>query len=121
MVYPFGEHMTLQQLLEAVIDAWRAGDAHRASAFFTPDGTYQEMGREPIAGRDAVYEHFQHFFRDGPLWRFDVEEVLVQGDRAAVCYRFAVKGSGEAWRERAGCAIVHRSGGLIGQWREYHG
>lgn len=113
--------MKLQQLLESVIEAWRQGDAHRACAFFAPDGTFHEAGREPILGRDAIYEHFQRFFRDGPLWRFDVDEVLVQGDRAAVCYRYAVKGAGGSWRERAGCAIVHAADGLIGLWREYQG
>ena len=111
--------MTIEHLLESVIEAWRSGDAHRACAFFAPEGIYHEAGHEPIVGREAIYEHFQRFFRDGPLWRFSVEELVVQGDRAAVCYRFALKGSGGSWHERAGCALVHRVDGLIGLWREY--
>jgi uncharacterized protein (TIGR02246 family) len=111
--------MTFEQLIEALIDAWRTGDAHRACAFFAPDGVYHEAGREPIVGREAIYAHFARFFRDGPLWRFEVDDVVVQGERAAVGYRFAVKGTADAWRERAGCAIVHRLDGSIGFWREY--
>ncbi len=110
----------MRALIDELVAAWRANDAHRASAFFAPGGRYHESGCEPIIGRDAVYAHFQRFFRDGPPWRIEIDDVLEDGDRAAVAYRFAVKGR-DGWHEGAGCALVHREGGLIIEWREYHG
>jgi uncharacterized protein (TIGR02246 family) len=112
--------MTLRESIEELIAAWQAGDALRASAFFAPDGTYCEAGREPLRGREALLGHFQRFFRDGPPWRIDVDDIVADGERAAVLYRFALKGS-TGWKESAGCALVQREGGLITQWREYSG
>lgn len=111
----------MQALIAELVAAWQANDALRACAFFAPDGIYREPGHEAVTGRDAIFAHFQRFFRDGPQWKFTVDDVLVDGDRAAVAYRFAIKGEGEKWHEREGCALVRRDGGLVVEWREYHG
>ena len=108
-------------MLDGLIAAWRAGDALRAAAHFAEDAVYQEAGRAPLRGRAAITTHFERFFRDGPLWRFDVEARIVEGGRAALAYRFAVKGAADEWSERAGCAIVETAGGLVRSWREYEG
>ena len=110
---------SLQSLITELIGAWQANDALRACAFFAPDAVYREAGHEAIVGREAICAYFQRFFRDGPVWRFSVDDVIVEGDRAAIEYRFGVKGHAEEWRERAGCAFVRRAGGLIVEWREY--
>jgi uncharacterized protein (TIGR02246 family) len=110
------------ETLASLIEAWRQGDALRAAAHFALDGSYGEAGREPLAGRDALTAHFTRFFRDGPRWRFDVDDILVDGTRACVVYRFAIEGAGGAWRERAGCAIVtFDADGAVAAWREYEG
>ncbi len=113
--------MTINALIEELVSAWKTNDAHRAAAFFAPDAIYHESGREPIGGREAIFAHFQRFFRDGPPWQVDVDEIIADGDCAAVAYRFAVKASTGDWHERAGCALVRRECGLIAFWREYHG
>jgi len=113
--------MSVGEVLERVFDAWRKGDALYAAAHFAPEATYQEAGREPLAGREAIVQHFTRFFRDGPHWRFDVEEMIVEPPHAAVVYRFAVEGTPGTWRERAGCAIVTVERGAITAWREYEG
>ena len=113
--------MTIHALIQELVSAWKANDALRASAFFAPEATYHESGREPLVGRDAIFAQFQRFFRDGPAWRFDVEEIIAEDDCAAIAYRFAVKGPAGDWQERAGCALLRREAGLIVQWREYHG
>jgi uncharacterized protein (TIGR02246 family) len=110
----------LAALIEELVAAWQVNDAHRASAFFAQDGVYHEAGGDAIAGREAILEHFQRFFRDGPAWRFEIEEIVVEDDRAAVAYRFSVSRRGE-WHQSEGCALVRREGGLIARWREYHG
>ena len=113
--------MTMREHIEELIAAWQTNDALRACAFFAVDGVYAESDRDPVVGREAILLHFQRFFRDGPPWKFAVEEIIAEGDRAAVAYRFSVKGEAGEWRERAGCALVVRIDGLIVQWREYQG
>jgi uncharacterized protein (TIGR02246 family) len=113
--------MNVRALIDELVAAWEANDAHRASAFFAPEGVYAESGREAIVGRDAIFEHFKRFFRDGPAWRFFVDDVVVEGSRAAVVYRFEVKGGNDAWVSRAGCAFVSCAEGLITEWREFAG
>jgi uncharacterized protein (TIGR02246 family) len=112
--------VTIRTLIEELIAAWQASDAHRASAFFAGNGIYHESGRAPVEGRDAILEHFTRFFRDGPAWKIDAEDIIAQGDRAAVAYRFSVKVGG-TWIAREGCALVRSEGGLVAVWREYHG
>ncbi len=108
--------------MHGLIDAWRTGDALRAAAHFTQDGSYLEAGRPALVGREALVDHFVRFFRDGPQWRFEADDLIVEGDRACVVYRFAVEGSSGVWRERAGCAIVtFDPSGAIAAWREYEG
>jgi len=108
--------------ISGVIAAWRNGDALRAAAYFAPDGAYGEAGHAPLAGRAAIVEHFTRFFRDGPHWRFDVDELILGDAVACVVYRFAVEGTGARWRERAGCAVVaFEASGAISAWREYEG
>jgi nuclear transport factor 2 (NTF2) superfamily protein len=112
---------TLRALIDELIAAWRSADGQRAAMLFCEDGVYHEAGHEPIAGRERIAAHFARFFRDGPAWRFEADEFVVEGERAAVRYRFFLKGEGSGWRERAGCAVVHRRDGSIELWREYHG
>jgi len=112
--------MTLRELIEEVVGAWQVSDAHRAAAFFAIEGVYHESGRQPITGREAIYAHFARFFRDGPAWRFWIDEMIVDGERAAVAYRFEVNTDG-TWRATEGCALVRCEDGLIAHWREYHG
>jgi uncharacterized protein (TIGR02246 family) len=112
--------VTVRSLVEELVAAWQVNDAHRASAFFATDGIYHESGHAPIVGRESIFAHFQRFFRDGPAWRIDVDEILVEGERAAVAYRFAIAADG-AWHTHDGCALVQRKDGLVAIWREYHG
>ncbi|HTX55830.1 MAG TPA: nuclear transport factor 2 family protein [Candidatus Acidoferrales bacterium] len=111
--------VNLRELIEELVGAWQAGDAHRAAAFFAPAGVYHESGREPIAGRESIFAHFARFFRDGPAWRFEIAETIVEGERAAVAYRFEIN-TGGTWRASDGFALVRSKDGLVTLWREYH-
>ncbi|MGC2129515.1 MAG: nuclear transport factor 2 family protein [Candidatus Aquilonibacter sp.] len=112
--------MTPRELIEELVGAWQSGDAHRAAAFFAPHGVYHESGEEELVGRAAIFAHFARFFRDGPAWRFEIDEIIVEGEHAAVGYRFDVNRDG-VWNTSSGCAVVHCEGSLIAQWREYRG
>jgi uncharacterized protein (TIGR02246 family) len=113
--------MTLRESLDGLFSAWRSGDALRSSAYFAPDAVYGEASRIPIVGREQIVRHFTDFFRDGPRFEFDVDETIVEGDRAAVRYRFATFDARGQRRERAGCAFVRFVNGTIVEWREYEG
>lgn len=112
--------MTLRDLIDELARAWEGGDARRAAAFFAPLGIFHEFGHEPIVGRDAIFAHFARFLHDGPAWRFNINEVIVDGESAAISYRFEVNIEG-TWRRSDGCAIVRYADGLVTYWREYHG
>jgi uncharacterized protein (TIGR02246 family) len=113
--------MAIRAILESLFEAWSSHDALRAAACFAPGATYREADGRVLEGREALAEHFARFFREGPPWRLDVEEVLVEGERAAVAYRFGIHRKEQQWYERAGCALVHFESGLVQSWREYHG
>jgi uncharacterized protein (TIGR02246 family) len=112
--------VTAHETIRELVGAWQANDALRAGAFFAPDGSYCESGRDAVRGREAIVAHFTRFFREGPPWRLDLDDVIAEGDRAAVAYRFAVKGDAAGWNERAGCAFVRLRDGLVEEWREFH-
>jgi uncharacterized protein (TIGR02246 family) len=113
--------VTVRQSLARLFQEWRAGDALRSGAHFALDATYHEASRDPIAGRPAIVAHFTKFFRDGPAWEFHVDDVIVEGDRAAIRYRFATVSGDGARAERSGCAFVTFRDGTIAEWREYEG
>ncbi len=113
--------MRVRAALASLFEAWRTGDALHAAAHFALTGTYREVGREPIVGREAILEHFTRFFRDGPRFEFHADETIVDGERAAVRYRFAVADDGGRWEEKPGCAFVTFGDGTIVEWREYQG
>ncbi len=114
--------MTARAFLESLFAAWKSGDALRAGAHFAPDGRYQEARGDAIVGRDAIVAHFTKFFRDGPAWRFHVEDILSEGERAAVRYRFEVAAPDGSWRSRSGAAFATLAGdGTLAEWREYEG
>jgi hypothetical protein len=75
-----------------------------------------------VLGRAAISAHFARFSAAGGEWRFTVEDVIANGRRACVIYRYAAEGGGDAGRERAGCATVRlNEHGRIAEWREYEG
>lgn len=112
--------MTPRALLDALFAAWQAHDAWRAGACFCEDAEYREADGRNVPGREAICDHFAHFFAKAPLWRFEVDAVIVEGETAAVAYRFALEGTDGTYRERNGCALVGFDQGSIIRWREYH-
>ena len=114
--------MTIRETLDGLFDAWRAGDALRSAAYFGVDAAYSEArGAAAIVGRDEIVAHFTRFFRDGPRFAFHVDRTLVDGEQAAVEYRFSVQRPDGTWHEQPGCAFVRVADGTIAQWREYEG
>ncbi|MBV8643484.1 MAG: nuclear transport factor 2 family protein [Candidatus Eremiobacteraeota bacterium] len=109
--------------LTALLDAFARGDLSTAAGCFSADATYREPSRTALAGREAIAAHFARFAASGVAWTFTVDEVIANGARACVVYRFTASGGdGEPRRERAGCAVVRiDERGEIAEWREYEG
>jgi ketosteroid isomerase-like protein len=109
--------------LSAALDAFARGTLPDALPSFADGATYVEPRKVPIRGRAAIAAEFARFGATGVPFRFTVDDVIADGDRACVVYRFAVaKGDGGAWRERAACATVRfDERGQIEEWREYEG
>ena len=109
--------------LAAVLDAFASGDLNAAAAGFAEHAVYREPRKPALHGRPAIAEHFARFAADGRAWEFQVDDVIADGDRACVVYRFrAGEGNGKGRLERAGCALIRLDGrGQIEQWREYEG
>jgi ketosteroid isomerase-like protein len=109
--------------LAKAIDAFVQGDVVRAVDCFSEDAVYRELRRAPVRGRSAIASHFAEFAASGTAWRFVLEDVIVDANRACVTYVFTMsEGAGRPGRERAGCAIVHLDAlGKIADWREYDG
>jgi len=108
--------------LATLLDAFGRRDLATAADCFADDAEYREPRRPPLLGRAAIAAHFARFSAAGGDWRFAVDEVISDGRRACVIYRYAAEGGGEAGRERAGCATVRfNEHGRIAEWREYQG
>ncbi len=109
--------------VETVLAAFESGALSDAAACFAADATYREARSDPLRGRAAIAAWFAGFAASGTTWRFTVDDVIRDGARACVAYRFAVsRGAADPARERAGCAIVRVDDcGLIAEWREYEG
>lgn len=108
-------------VLATLLEAFAQGDLGAAARTFGERGAYHEAHKEPIRGRAAIAAHFTRFAESGAAWEFVVEDVLVDGDRACVVFRYAHAGGAAQGRlERDGCALVSFDGrGQIAQWREY--
>jgi len=113
----------IRRTLAAVLDAFARGALSDAAAYFSEGATYAEARKDAIRGRTAIAAEFARFAGAGVPFRFALNDVIAEGDRACVVYRFAVGGGdGEPWRERAGCATVRfDERGQIEEWREYEG
>jgi ketosteroid isomerase-like protein len=109
--------------LATVLAAFERCEPVDAVASFSEDATYVEARKDAIRGRTAIAAEFARFGATGVPYRFTFDDVIAEGARACVVYRFAVGGGdGEPWRERAGCATVRfDERGQIEEWREYEG
>jgi ketosteroid isomerase-like protein len=109
--------------LAPLLDALARGELNGAAEHFAEDAVYREPRKPPFRGRAAIAAEFARFTATGVPFRFIVDDVIANGNRACVVYRFAVAGgAGEPWRERAGCAVVRfDERAQITEWLEYEG
>ena len=109
--------------LANVLAAFARRDLSTAAAGFAERAVFREAHKPALHGRPAIAAHFARFASAGSAWEFLVDDVIADGNRACVVYRFrAGEGDGIRRLERAGCALVRMDGrGHVAQWREYEG
>jgi ketosteroid isomerase-like protein len=106
------DHDAFVTLMQAIADAWNAGDTNRALACFADDAVYVEPPDEQrYEGRDELFDFFG---RDHPppmsmAWH----HLVVDGDIGVGEYTF--RGN----RQYHGLVIVQLRDGMIARWREY--
>ena len=80
-----------ERLVREYFEKMGSGDARGALALLADDATYEVMGTTPISGSatgrreiiDRVFLPFTSKLKDGRI-RLNLDEVIAQGDRAAV-------------------------------------
>ena len=80
-----------RSLLDAFGQAWNDHDLDRALEMTTPDCVFESTGPAPdgvrAVGPDEVRAAWAPIFADGAA-RFEVEELVVQGDRATQLWTY---------------------------------
>jgi hypothetical protein len=86
------------QVLRASYEALNTGDIEATLAVLAPDAEWHESSALPDAGtfrgRDAVREFLEEFLQSWESFHQDVEEVVVEGDRAALMIHLTARGRG---------------------------
>ena len=81
--------MTPKELAQALIDALNTHDPERVMTFYAPD--YEEIDvaqAEPQIGRDTVRRKLLVYWRAFPDLKFTLDDVVVEGDRLVMVWRW---------------------------------
>lgn len=82
--------MALESLLDAMTRAACAGDGGGVADCFTSDGVYHDVFYGVFRGRVALIDLIEgHIHRDGGEFRWDVFDVVEQGERGYARYIFS--------------------------------
>jgi ketosteroid isomerase-like protein len=107
--------MTDLDALLADVAAGFEGDADAAVGAFADDAILHDTpGGEVLEGREAILGYFLAF--GGRRERFLLEDVVRDGDRAAIAYAVAFRADAHAYGQR-GMALLHLAEGRIACWR----
>lgn len=84
-------------MVEAYLAALGGGDPDAVAALVAEDFTNEHTSSAGVSvqGRAAYRERLPGFLGEFEGLRYDVEDVLVEGDRAAVAYRMTARWRGE--------------------------
>jgi uncharacterized protein (TIGR02246 family) len=96
-----GPSAATAELVGRFNEAWNAQDLEALMALMADECVFENTSPAPdgerFEGREAVRAYFRRFFEESPRARFEWEEVVALGDRAAVRWRYS-------WLDAAGRA-----------------
>ena len=76
--------MAIQQIISSFFEAMNARDLEVMDAVLLPGARFDFPKTQPLIGKDRILKFFGILFRQYPKLTFEVQRVIVQGQRAAV-------------------------------------
>jgi steroid delta-isomerase-like uncharacterized protein len=101
---------TSEELVRTYFEALSRHDLDAMAAAWAPDGVETIAGVTELHGAAAIREYWRGVFAAMPDWRFEVLEVVAEGDHAAVHWRLTATHTGAPYQgvEPAGARIDAR-------------
>ncbi|MBD1898434.1 nuclear transport factor 2 family protein [Trichocoleus sp. DQ-A3] len=100
-------------------DAWIARDGEALAALFTPNGEIIVPGQR-WQGQERIRQEVAHFAQQYSDVRIEIQQVIVDGDRAVVEWYYEDTENSTGRRNKADDVIVISfKEGWITRWREY--
>ena len=101
---------TSEELARANFDVLSRHDLEALTALWAPDGVESIAGVGELRGVEAIREYWRSVFAAMPDWRFEVLEVVSEGDHVVVHWRLTATHTGAPYQgvEPAGARIDAR-------------
>ena len=109
---------TPDEVVTAFIETWDRGDVDEMAAFFTDDGSYQNVPREPAVGRDAVRTYMELLTQAIDMTGVDVHLQVAAGPFVMNERTDHFQYNGEAVSMPV-CGVFEVEGDRIKSWRDY--
>lgn len=89
------ETETAREVVSEYFDALRDQDLHRATATWKPGSPDRLYGFGELIAPEGIRDYFATIFAAVPDWRFEVLDMVAEGDQVAVRWRAAGTFSGK--------------------------
>lgn len=77
----------IHQHINQLIDCWNSHDSKKLTSFYAPDFEGIDIAQsQSYKGSDGLAEMLGRYFSAFPDLRFEVEDIIVEGERAAVSW-----------------------------------
>jgi steroid delta-isomerase-like uncharacterized protein len=112
-------------LVERFAEAFNRRDVEGLLACFTEDATYRDLFYGPHTGQAALRGMFERMFREGRDYRWQMDAIVMDADRAAAEWTFGYTATAAVPRSEgrrvrmAGMSIFDLEDGRIRDYREY--
>ncbi|HEY9764407.1 MAG TPA: nuclear transport factor 2 family protein [Trichocoleus sp.] len=111
--------MTVDEIILAAQNAWLSGDADRFAGLFDQIGQFVVPGNEWV-GQGNIRDAFQEYIDAYEVINIEVTQIIQEGDRAFVEWRWSDRERGTSNVSQAEDAVViETQAGRIIRWREY--
>ena len=103
-----------REVIDRFNGAFNRHDADAVASLLTDDTLFEDTSPAPdgrrIEGKTAVTAFWREWFARNPDARFEVEEMIVSGDRAVVRWVYRKVRNGQPWRLRGVDVFTVRDG-----------
>jgi uncharacterized protein (TIGR02246 family) len=109
-----GQEQATRKTIDAFNDAFNKHDADAVAGLLTEDTVFEDTSPAPdgrrVEGRTNVAAFWREWFAKNSDARFDAEEIIVSGDRAAVRWVYHKMRNGQPWHLRGVDILTVRDG-----------